>query len=112
MSISLKTIEALGLLGLLTTGTVALKVLIERVVSALDRHPPTVFTESEQVVMVDPPSGHRYGFPREVPREIARDMTGEEFRQWLVECGYPEEDLELAMKYSRYWFQPRGSVDG
>ncbi len=45
-------------------------------------------------LIIDPPSGWRYGFPKEVSME-----------NWLLECGYPEKDLELAMKYGRSWYE-------
>jgi hypothetical protein len=44
-------------------------------------------------ILVDPPSGWRYGFP---------DFLQEDYRQQLINAGYPEEDLELALKHSRY----------
>lgn len=49
-------------------------------------------------MIVDPPSGWRYGFPREYnPR------NGQTMAEWLVECGYPSEDIEFAMRYMRMW---------
>lgn len=49
----------------------------------------------------DPPSGWKYGFPRVVDAKIMEDV--ELLTEWLIECGYPEEDIELALEYSRYW---------
>ena len=46
---------------------------------------------------IDPPSGWRYGFPKVLP-EGTTDV-----RQWLIDNGYPEGDIELALSYSRYW---------
>ncbi len=46
--------------------------------------------------IVDPPSGWMYGFPKELPE--SKDYT-----ELLREAGYPEKDMDLAMKYSRYW---------
>lgn len=46
------------------------------------------------VTMVDPPSGWRYGFPAPLK---------EDYKQQLLDAGYPEKDIELALKYSRYW---------
>jgi hypothetical protein len=49
--------------------------------------------------MIDPPGGWRYGFPKPLP-----DHTPEfDLRQWLIDNGYPEADVELALKHSRYW---------
>ena len=49
--------------------------------------------------LYDPPSGWMYGFPRRVPIHI-RDE--EDFKKWLLDCGYPKKDLELACKYGRW----------
>lgn len=54
-------------------------------------------------LMTDPPSGWRYGFPKAVPEKV---QSGEvSMQDWLLECGYPEKDLELAMKYGRSWYE-------
>ena len=47
-------------------------------------------------LMVDPPTGWKYGFPCEW-------KLGESFEELLRRQGYPEKDFELATKYSRYW---------
>lgn len=58
------------------------------------------------VTIIDPPSGHLYGFPR------ALDLhDGETIRQWLVRNGYPEHELDFAMKYLRSWTQPKDNND-
>lgn len=48
--------------------------------------------------MVDPPSGWKYGFPAELPEDKS-------YVELLKEKGYPEEDMDLALNYSRYWFE-------
>lgn len=48
--------------------------------------------------MYDPPSGWRYGFPREIPKNV---KTDDDLKQWLLGCGYPEKDIEFALKWSR-----------
>ena len=54
-----------------------------------------------KVLMFDPPSGWRYGFPKPIPKKcIGNDM---EFRKYLTENGYPDSMLDMASKYSRYW---------
>ena len=53
--------------------------------------------------IIDPPSGWKYGFPKEVPPEVR--LYGI-LADWLIEEGYPEKDIGLAMKYSRYWEVP------
>lgn len=45
-------------------------------------------------LMVDPPSGWMYGFPA---------LLQEDYVQQLKDAGYPEKDIELALKHSRYW---------
>jgi len=44
--------------------------------------------------MVDPPEGWRFGFPAPLQ---------EDYRQQLIDAGYPEQSIELALKHSRYW---------
>lgn len=47
--------------------------------------------------MIDPPSGWRYGFPREIPEDqISRA------REWLVENGYPQGEIDALGTYFRY----------
>ena len=47
---------------------------------------------------IDPPGGWRYGFPKKI-------KDGESYIEMLREAGYPEEDIDLALKYSRQWEQ-------
>lgn len=59
---------------------------------------------TKKVTMIDPPTGWRYGFPRAIPPEI--NFNDEQaLKKWLVEVGYPEEEVEFALTYSRYWKQ-------
>ena len=53
-------------------------------------------------LVIDPPSGWRYGFPKAIPREIAFG-DDETLKNWLIEHAYPENDVDLALKYSRLW---------
>lgn len=53
-----------------------------------------------KTLIIDPPSGWRYGFPKPVPQEILVD--NELLTIWLIEQGYPEKDVPIALKYSRY----------
>lgn len=50
----------------------------------------------KKVTIVDPPSGWRFGFPAPLQAD---------YRQQLIDAGYPEKDLDFAIKYSRYWEQ-------
>ncbi len=44
-------------------------------------------------LLVDPPYGYMYGFP--APLE-------EDYEAQLRKAGYPEKDIPLALKHSRY----------
>lgn len=47
-----------------------------------------------KVWMVDPPSGWRYGFPA---------IAEEDYEAQLRKHGYPEKDIEFALRNSRFW---------
>lgn len=55
-----------------------------------------------KILVIDPPSGWKYGFPKPVPKDHHK---AEVLSAWLIEQGYPEKDIEVALKYSRYWEQ-------
>lgn len=38
--------------------------------------------------MIDPPSGWKYGFPKELPEGV------KSIRSWLVKNGYPEFEID------------------
>jgi hypothetical protein len=44
-------------------------------------------------VFVDPPSGWKYGFPKQAPTNL-RKMDSHDLTNWLVENGYPIEEVE------------------
>lgn len=51
------------------------------------------------MLIIDPPSGWKYGFPK--PFTKTDDQTMEE---WLREEGLPEELIEVAVQYGcRFW---------
>lgn len=57
------------------------------------------FDEPKMVIMVDPPEGWKYGFPK--PCKIEKDQ---DFDKWLIENGYPKELVDQGLsKYCRYW---------
>ncbi len=56
---------------------------------------------TNKVLVIDPPSGWKYGFPRPVPADFGKETFS--LSRWLVECGYPVRDIPFASKYSRYW---------
>lgn len=55
-------------------------------------------TLSPTNLMIDPPEGWRYGFPKVIPPEHQHRTL-----EWLVEQGYPNELLERTMMRIRYW---------
>lgn len=55
-------------------------------------------------VVIDPPEGWRYGFPKVIPDDVQDE------RKWLVENGYPQEEIDKLANskygdlfYCRYW---------
>ena len=52
------------------------------------------------VLMIDPPSGWKYGFPMPLP-----DPRPESTTAWLVEQGYPQAEIDSLGQYfyCRYW---------
>lgn len=52
-------------------------------------------------LMCDPPSGWKYGFPKEVPADW------KEHDDWLICLGYPAEEIDKYGKYFyvRYWYE-------
>ena len=57
------------------------------------------------VMMVDPPSGWRYGFPAKL------DCEKETYEQLLRRKGYPEKDIDFALQYTRQWKVEDGRQD-
>ena len=51
-----------------------------------------------KVLMCDPPSGWKYGFPKPVPDDV-------HILEWLVREGYPQEEIGACGDhfYCRYW---------
>ena len=58
-------------------------------------------------MVVDPPEGWKYGFPKYIPSEIMQSefdrVLRKSYREWLLKQGYPQELIESAMKHSRFW---------
>ena len=52
-------------------------------------------------LIIDPPSGWKYGFPKPIPQHIIGNDA--KLWNWLLKQGYPAKDLQLAIKHSRYW---------
>lgn len=49
-------------------------------------------------IIVDPPSGWKFGFPKEL-------RPDESYEELLRNSGYPEKDIEFAMSYTRSWIE-------
>ena len=58
-------------------------------------------------LVVDPPSGWRYGFPMVWDKELEPDL-----KTFLRAKGYPEKDLDFAMNHIRMWFPEEEKQDG
>lgn len=56
-------------------------------------------SKKEKLYTYDPPSGWMYGFPKKVPQSVLEDPA--KLKVFLLESGYPEKDLDLALKYGR-----------
>jgi hypothetical protein len=53
------------------------------------------------VLVIDPPEGWRYGFPK--VSDLEKGFTSGELAKFLLDNGYPVELIELGIKRSRYW---------
>jgi len=52
-----------------------------------------------RITIYDPPSGWRYGFPREY-----KPLPGESLEQTLLRDGYPQKEIDNAgADYCRFW---------
>ena len=65
--------------------------------------------DTPKKLMVDPPSGWKYGFPKELKNDDLKDMT---FEEWLVKNGYPKKDAEFGAKYCRMWQEDKKPSKG
>ena len=54
----------------------------------------------KKVIIIDPPSGWKYGFPKVIPNDRMEDTE-----VWLVEQGYPQSLIDKLGEYfsCRYW---------
>lgn len=55
---------------------------------------------SKTITIYDPPSGWRYGFPREY-----KPLPGETLEQTLLRDGYPQREIDACgdQLYARFW---------
>jgi hypothetical protein len=54
------------------------------------------------MMMCDPPSGWKYGFPKPLPDKVEKEGN---VLEWLVEQGYPQAEIDNLGDhfYCRYW---------
>lgn len=64
----------------------------------------------KKVMMIEPPNGRKYGFPKEYPKKIVdwRDHhagKAYDLRTWLVSEGYPQKEIDACGDrfFCRYW---------
>lgn len=57
---------------------------------------------SDEIIVIDPPSGWKYGFPKEVPESKVKSTN---MKDLLIELGYPESEINLMGMHLhvRYW---------
>jgi hypothetical protein len=56
-----------------------------------------------KIWICDPPSGWQYGFPKQMPDDFRDPDADFDLTRWLIDEGYPEKDVALALRSSRYW---------
>jgi hypothetical protein len=59
---------------------------------------------TEDYIVIDPPQGHRYGFPKAVTME---EYKSQDFNiiDWLIKGGYPKTEVTFAARHLRMWRQ-------
>ena len=55
-------------------------------------------TSEKKLILIDPPSGWMYGFPKAITQEQYKDITN--LKQWCIDNGYP---LSEAISYGEYF---------
>jgi hypothetical protein len=58
--------------------------------------------QMSKVLMCDPPSGWKYGFPKPIPEDLPK---GESIFPWLLSEGYPQSEIDACGDhfYCRYY---------
>ena len=57
------------------------------------------------MILVDPPEGWKYGFPKEAPNRDSLIISGVTMEEWFLANGYPQELIDKGMlQYCRYIF--------
>ena len=64
--------------------------------------------ECKRILVVDPPSGWQYGFPKEFDFKGSILLPGayeEALEKWFRDNGYPQKLIDQGMlKHCRYWY--------
>ena len=47
-------------------------------------------TSKKELLLIDPPSGWKYGFPKAITQEQYKSIT--DLRQWCLDNGYPSSE--------------------
>lgn len=71
----------------------------------LSPRPDTAWMDADEL-MVDPPSGWRYGFPKVWNRKTHPDMTA-----WLIENGYPPKAASDTTLHYRFMSVPKKETE-
>lgn len=58
-------------------------------------------------IIIDPPSGWKYGFPKSIPEDRIKDA-----KNWLIENGYPQSEMDSYGEYFHYrvWEAPEKNI--
>lgn len=51
-------------------------------------------------LMIYPPDGDLYGFPKELPQDYKLDLE-----KWLESQGYPAEKTRTGINKANYWYE-------
>jgi hypothetical protein len=64
--------------------------------------------KSNKIKYIDPPSGWKYGFPKQIPDDVT------DVKDWLVKNGYPEFEIKALGDYffCRYWDEESALNEG
>ena len=47
---------------------------------------------TQKLILIDPPSGWKYGFPKAITQEQYKEITS--LKEWCIENGYPKEEAD------------------
>jgi len=59
----------------------------------------------QKTILIDPPSGWKYGFPKPASADL-RNMNADELNLWLIMNGYPEQEVKLWLKSGKFESPP------